>query len=67
MIKDETMEEEANMFACLLLMPKKFIEEDLKTGFDIGDDSQVKDLCKKYQVSLAMLIKRVSIYEKYGM
>lgn len=42
----------ANQFAAALLMPRKFIEKDVKNFKDIGLTSEeIKFLAKKYQVS----------------
>ncbi len=65
-IYEKKMEDEASIFACLLLMPKKFIHEDLKKGLDLGDDEAFKKLCKKYEVSAAQLAFRLHLMWKHG-
>ncbi|MDE2039848.1 MAG: ImmA/IrrE family metallo-endopeptidase [Elusimicrobia bacterium] len=49
---EEPDEIEANFFAAELLMPEKFLKEDL-TGkaFDLLDDDLIEELAKKYMVS----------------
>jgi len=62
-MKEDTkwMENEANVFAVCLLIPEKLIMEDLKKGFDLGDDKTMRDLCKKYDVPLNALAFRISL------
>lgn len=62
--KDKQLEDEANLFACLLLMPKKFIEEDMKKGYDLGDNKAMLALAKKYDVPLSALVFRITYYMK---
>ncbi len=54
-------EDEANLFALLLLMPKHHIQQDLKQKRDLLNDNNVEELCKKYQVSTFMLFKRIEL------
>lgn len=58
------MEDEANVFALCLLMPRDMIIEDLKEPIDLTDDSRIKAICKKYDVSVAMLIARMKLLKK---
>lgn len=59
------MEDEANVFACLLLMPKEMIEEDLKQPMDLGSDDYMKELAKKYQVPLTALMFRMRLLKQF--
>lgn len=59
MPQSKEMEQEASLFAMLLLMPTKFIEQDLNKGFDMGSDEDMKALAKKYGVSLTALVVRI--------
>lgn len=65
MSQNEDAEKEATLFAMLLLMPKKFIKEDIENGFDLGDDAAMKSLSKKYQVSITALCVRISYFLKH--
>lgn len=66
------LENEANLFACLLLMPKQFIAKDIEEmkidlgGVKNGDEDELQKLCKKYGVSLTALTYRIAIYKKHG-
>jgi Zn-dependent peptidase ImmA (M78 family) len=63
-MNNKTLEDEANLFAMLLLMPKKFIEEDLKNGIDLTDDKALKVLARKYEVPVTAMAIRIGIYIK---
>jgi Zn-dependent peptidase ImmA (M78 family) len=53
-------EEEANVFARELLMPASFLEKDMQgVVLDIESDSRVKELAKKYGVSLQVMALRL--------
>ncbi|MGB8521585.1 MAG: ImmA/IrrE family metallo-endopeptidase [Candidatus Acidiferrales bacterium] len=54
-------EREANFFAASLLMPKRFLEEDLETEeyFDLLGDDFLSDLSRKYGVSTQALVNRL--------
>ena len=54
-------EREANFFAASLLMPKRFLEEDLEAEeyFDLLGDDFLSDLSRKYGVSTQALINRL--------
>lgn len=53
-------EAEANAFAAALLMPQSFLIEDIeKTNIDALDESAVKSLAAKYQVSVMALTIRL--------
>jgi Zn-dependent peptidase ImmA (M78 family) len=54
-------EREANLFAASLLMPRRFLEQDLK-GEDyvnLLDDDFLSDLARKYGVSTQALVNRL--------
>jgi Zn-dependent peptidase ImmA (M78 family) len=55
------MEREANYFARCLLMPRRFVLADLKAtgGVDLCEDDQVKQLAKKYGVSVSLMALRI--------
>jgi Zn-dependent peptidase ImmA (M78 family) len=57
------MDEEANVFALYLLMPRKFFEEELdKIGLiDIDDDSFLDDLAKKFRVTRGAVLARLRL------
>lgn len=65
MAKHSIIEQEANLFALLLLMPTKVIEEDLKQPIDVTDDTWLKETAKKYGVSNTALTARISYHLKY--
>ena len=55
-------EREANYFAMCLLMPEKFVREEIaKMGgsIDLADDKQIRILANKFQVSIAMMTVRL--------
>jgi Zn-dependent peptidase ImmA (M78 family) len=53
---------QANRFAAELLMPEEFLRRDVKeVGLqDLHDDEAVKDLAKKYQVSVQAMTTRLT-------
>lgn len=57
---DETQEAEANYFAMCLLIPARFIREDLieMGGIDYVEDDAIAKLAKKYQVSVSLMVLR---------
>lgn len=60
------LEREANLFAMLLLMPKKFIKEDLDNSkIDLGDDEWLKGMAKKYGVTKTAMTVRIAYYFKH--
>lgn len=59
--KHRELEREANVFALLLLIPQKFIMEDIKKGIDLGSDEALKALAKKYGVSITAMAARISL------
>lgn len=57
-------EEEANLFAAMLLIPEKFIRKDLERikTIDYEDDSLISELAEEYQVSKQLMtIQLVSL------
>jgi Zn-dependent peptidase ImmA (M78 family) len=66
------MEQEANLFACLLLMPSKFIKQDIdEMEIDLGGvkksgEDELMKLCKKYGVSLTALTYRIAYFKKHN-
>lgn len=59
---DSVMEREANQFAMELLMPRKWLESDVKKIEKDGgglDEEHVKKLAKRYQVSEMMMTLRL--------
>jgi Zn-dependent peptidase ImmA (M78 family) len=65
MSQSKVLEQEANLFALLLLMPTKFIAEDLRQPIDLADDTWLKNTAKKYGVSITALTARISYYLKH--
>jgi Zn-dependent peptidase ImmA (M78 family) len=67
MINNKELEDEANLFACLLLMPKEIFKEELeKISFDLGSDEAIKTLAKKFQVPLSACAFRLAFYYKHN-
>lgn len=57
----DTREKEANIFAASLLMPKTFLQADLKDKpIDISDDESVRALARRYGVSVQALTIRLA-------
>ncbi len=54
-------EKEANLFAAELLMPVRFLKQDLAEldAIDLENDTAVEDLAKKYKVSTQAMIFRL--------
>lgn len=61
-MKKPELEEEANVFAMLLLVPKQCLSEDLKNGIELTDNKELERLAKKYDVPLTMMAVRVSLF-----
>lgn len=59
------MEMEANLFAAELLMPKQFLDADLAKlgGLDLFEDEVLRDLAKKYEVSVQAMTHRLTNLE----
>jgi Zn-dependent peptidase ImmA (M78 family) len=59
---EDELEKEANRFAAELLMPKEFLRRDLtEIGLhDLHDDDAVKQLAKKYEVSVQAMTTRLT-------
>lgn len=60
-IRDKKIEQEANTFACLLLMPKELIQKDLENEIDLAEGNFFIELAKKYDVPLNALVYRISL------
>jgi Zn-dependent peptidase ImmA (M78 family) len=54
-------EQEANFFAASLLMPRRFLEEDMESidYVDALDDDCISDLARRYGVSTQALVNRL--------
>ena len=60
MAYDNLMEKEANLFAMELLMPEKFLREDVgPDGIDIFDDAAINQLARRYKVPTAAMTARL--------
>lgn len=60
---EDVLEKEANLFAAELLMPRKFLEEDMANiSLDLldKDDKTIKNLATKYKVSVRAMTFRLS-------
>lgn len=59
---EDELEKEANRFAAELLMPKEFLVRDVQEiGLqDLHDDEAVKQLAKKYEVSVQAMTTRLT-------
>ncbi len=58
-------EVEANLFAAELLMPRRFLENDIdpEQGVDVEDNEIISDLAERYQVSpQAMSIRLANVF-----
>jgi Zn-dependent peptidase ImmA (M78 family) len=60
--QEEIIEAESNYFAMCLLMPESFLRQDIKEmgGLDLTEDSPIRKLAQKYQVSIAMMTLRLA-------
>ncbi len=57
-------ENEANRFACELLMPEKMFIESVRNLFPLGvmdfeDDQNIKNLSDEYEVSIQVILMRL--------
>jgi Zn-dependent peptidase ImmA (M78 family) len=53
-------EQQANAFAAALLMPKKFLVEEIKNHhFDLSDDESISQLAKTFNVSMLAMSLRI--------
>ncbi len=59
------LENEANIFACFLLMPSEHFTKDMESGAKVYNDEFVKDMAKKYEVPLAAVIQRMQLYNEH--
>jgi Zn-dependent peptidase ImmA (M78 family) len=55
-------ERDANLFAAELLLPRGLLEKDVESlnAISVTDDSQLRELAKRYEVSLQALLIRLS-------
>ncbi len=58
---DRDIEKEANIFAVCLLIPRDMILKDLQKPIDLTSDDWINMVCKKYQVTPAMVAFRLAI------
>ena len=59
-------EQEANAFAAALLMPEKFIREEIeRNSFDLTDEDSMKKLAKAFNVSVPAMTFRISNLELF--
>jgi predicted transcriptional regulator len=57
----EVEEREANQFAAALLMPEKLVRAEFaKHPFDLGDDDQLRKLCRTFEVSSQAMMWRLT-------
>lgn len=59
----DASEIEANTFAAELLMPEKLLDRDIEEcapSIDLGDDSFIQELAKRYQVSVSAMTFRLA-------
>lgn len=59
---NNTLEDEANYFACSLLIPQKELAEDMKEPFRLVDSDRLKILAKKYDVPENAMLFRIMMY-----
>lgn len=60
MAYNSLMEKEANLFAMELLMPEKFLREDIgPDGVDVFDDATINQLARKYKVPASVMTARL--------
>jgi len=46
----------------MLLIPQRFLKEDMASGFDLADENRLKELANKYQVPMNTMLMRIQIY-----
>lgn len=56
----EILDEEANIFACFLLMPAPLFDRDAK-NLDMTDDNAVAKLARKYRVPIGVIGYRIAL------
>lgn len=59
------IEQEASIFACLLLMPTQCIREDLAEPIDLANHGFIKKLAKKYEVPENAVAFRLAYYKMH--
>ena len=66
-MKDRDMEQEANRFACELLMPFDMLVSDVKAAkLDLTDDAALGKLAKKYAVPVGVLAFHLGVLRGEG-
>jgi Zn-dependent peptidase ImmA (M78 family) len=57
----QVVEGEANAFAMELLMPTKFVKDEMakRPQFDLTNDKHVKELAEVFQVPIGIMVKRL--------
>lgn len=63
--EERSIENEANIFACLILMPTQCIKEDLAEPIDLCDKGFITRLAKKYEVPENAVAFRLAYYKMY--
>lgn len=58
------IEQEANVFALMLLIPSQFLIPELEKGLNLADDTDFDNLCKKFDVTSTMMLARLSLLRK---
>jgi Zn-dependent peptidase ImmA (M78 family) len=69
MIDNDRENREANLFAMCLLMPEKLVrsEVDKSGGIDLCDDEPIRELAKKFGVSISLMtIRLAQLYPRFG-
>lgn len=60
MAYNSLMEKEADLFAMELLMPEKFLRQDVgPDGIDVFDDAVIDQLARKYKVPASVMTARL--------
>jgi Zn-dependent peptidase ImmA (M78 family) len=59
--QDKEQEREANLFAIALLMPARFIHQDMEgqSPLDLENDQRIKSMAKRYGVTEQMMTARL--------
>lgn len=61
MNNDINPEQEANLFAMELLMPERFVRDEVNKlgGIDLADDEAMKGIAKKFRVNITLMAVRI--------
>ncbi len=58
---NKIMEQEANLFASMILMPTSIVRKEFeKMQFDLGSEGTIDELAKKFKVSVAAMTIRIN-------